>query len=144
MRKFSWLLLALPLVELYLLIKIGAKVGALTMVLWVVLSILLGAFLIRNAGVATAVLVRERLARGERPDAQMLTGFMWVIAGVLLILPGPLTDLAGLLCLLPVTRNLLVKRLQRGFVAGGSFYHRQDSSVIEGEYSRKQDDHQLR
>lgn len=148
MRNFFWVVLLLPLVELYLLIAIGSEIGALAMVLWVVLAVLLGGFFIRNAGVATALLVRDKMARGEHPDAEMLTGFMWVIAGVLLIFPGPLSDLLALVCLLPVTRKWLARRMHGGYVAGGGYARRhdesdRDSSVIEGEYSREQDDKRL-
>jgi len=145
MRKFSGLLLALPFVELYLLIKMGSQLGALTVVLWVVLSIFIGMVLIKNAGIATAFLVRERLQRGERPDAEMLTGLLWVIAGALLIFPGPLTDVLGLICVLPITRNWLAARLLRGFAAHGGFAGR-DSGVIEGEFTQRSqhDDQRLR
>jgi len=148
MRNFIWVILLLPLVELYLLITIGSQIGAMLMVLWVVLAVVLGGGLIRNAGMATALLVREKMARGEHPDAEMLTGFMWVIAGILLIFPGPLSDFLALICLLPVTRKWLARRMQGGFVAGGGYTRRheggsRDDSVIEGEYSREQDDKRL-
>lgn len=151
MRIFFWLLLLLPLIEIFLLIKVGSEVGALAMVLWIILSAIAGVFCIRMAGVATALSARERMARGERPDAAMLTGLLWVVGGVLLFIPGLLSDVLGLLCILPLSRHWLVRRMGQGGPQTdipGSYQRtyeqhepgRQHSQVIEGEFERKEKD----
>jgi UPF0716 protein FxsA len=146
MQAFFWLLL--PLLELYVLIKVGSEVGALTVVVMIILSAVAGVFCIRMAGLATALSVRERMARGEVPDDAMLTGLLWVIGGVLLFIPGFISDAVGLLCILPMTRNWLVGRMRKGRPQSDihADYHRtytresreeRETHVIEGEFERK-------
>lgn len=151
MQGFLWFFLLLPLLELYGLIKVGSEVGALGVVLWIILSAIAGIFCIRMAGVATALSVRERMARGEVPDDAMLTGLLWVIGGVLLFIPGFISDVAGVLCILPMTRYWLVRRMRRGMPQADihASYQRthtrhdaeqHEVHVIEGEYERKERD----
>lgn len=151
MQGFIWFFLLLPLLELYVLIKIGSEIGALSVVLWIILTAIAGVFCIRMAGIATALNVRERMARGEAPDDAMLTGLLWVIGGVLLFIPGFVSDFAGLLCILPVTRYWLIRRMRRGMPQGDihAEYHQtytqrrqgeREINVIEGEYERKDKD----
>lgn len=148
MRTFGWFLLLLPLLEIYLLIQVGSKIGATSMMLWILASIVAGVLCIRLAGLATALSVRERIAKGEMPDAEMLTGVLWVIGGILLIIPGLITDFAGLVCILPLTRIWLIKRMRGGLqkpsIAGtfhqhGSSSTHDEPNVIEGEFQRKGD-----
>lgn len=151
MRGFMWFLLLLPLLELYVLIQVGSEIGALSTVLWIILSAIAGVFCIRLAGVATALGVRERMAKGEVPDAAMLTGLLWVIGGVLLFIPGFISDVAGIICVLPPTRHWLIKRMRQGMPQADihasyrQTYRQHDSDehethVIEGEYERKDKD----
>src|SRR5690606_14016642 len=76
-------------------------------------SAVLGSVLLRVAGVATAWRARERLARGELPEQEMLEGLLIAVGGGLLLLPGFISDILGLLCLFPFTRRLLVGRLRQ-------------------------------
>lgn len=154
MRIFAWFLLLLPLLEIYLLIQAGAEVGALTLVLWIIVTAMLGGMCIRYAGVATALAVRERMSRGEVPNAEMLTGLLWVIAGVLLIIPGLVTDFVGFVFLLPMTKQWLIKAMYKNYQPKEFQHeqyressqhtqhsHRPDSpTVIEGEYQRRDDE----
>ncbi|MBP8185246.1 MAG: membrane protein FxsA [Pseudomonas sp.] len=113
MRVFLLLFLLFPLLELTLLIKVGGAIGVLPTLLLVVGSAVLGSVLLRVAGIATALRVRERLARGELPEQEMLEGLLIAIGGGLLLLPGFISDVFGLLCLLPFTRRLLVNKLRQ-------------------------------
>ncbi|MDM7856978.1 FxsA family protein [Thiopseudomonas acetoxidans] len=148
MRIFAWMFLLLPLVEIYLLIQVGSEVGALTLVLWIVATGILGGMCIRYAGVATAWAVRERMARGEIPDTEMLTGVLWVIAGVLLIIPGLVTDAVGFIFLLPFTKQWLIKAMHKNYrpreftrPSHTPRSKRPDRpTVIEGEYQRRDDE----
>lgn len=148
MRAFLFLLLLFPLVELAVLIKVGSVIGVLPTLLLIIGSAVLGSVLLRVAGVTTAWRARERLARGELPEQEMLEGLLIAVGGGLLLLPGFISDIFGLLCLFPFTRRLLVGKLrqraaeqalrQRAFaddLQARSGQHR--PNVIEGEYEHR-------
>ncbi len=103
----------IPLIELYLLIKIGAAVGALNTLLLVILTGAAGAYLARLQGLQTLYRVRARLQQGEMPADDLLDALIIFIAGIVLLTPGLLTDLAGLLLLFPATRFWFKKKLQQ-------------------------------
>ncbi|MGV8919627.1 MAG: FxsA family protein [Pseudomonas sp.] len=113
MRVFLFLFLLFPVLELFVLVKVGMAIGFLPTFLLVVATSMLGLFLIRVAGFATALRARESLARGELPAEQMLEGLMVAVGGGLLLLPGFISDVLGLLCLLPVTRRVLVNGIRK-------------------------------
>jgi len=94
----------IPMVELYLLIKLGAVIGAFNTLLLVILTGIAGAYLARLQGTQTMYRVRARLQQGEMPAEDMLDALLIFAAGVVLLTPGLLTDIAGLLLLLPPTR----------------------------------------
>jgi len=153
MRGFFLLFLIFPLLELFVLIRVGSSIGASTTLLLVLAGGVLGVLCIRLAGLATALKVRERMALGETPNRDMLNGLLLVIAGGLLFLPGFISDTVGLLGLLPVTRNWLIKRISRHMAqaAQRQQYYRQTTTytqygeqqetrqeqIIEGEFERK-------
>lgn len=113
MRVFLFLFVLFPVLELAVLIKVGGAIGVLPTLLLLVGSALLGGVLLRVAGVATAWRARERLARGELPEKEMLEGLMIALGGGLLVLPGFISDFIGLLLIIPVTRRLLLRALGR-------------------------------
>ena len=113
MRIFFVLFLLFPLAELYVLIKVGGSIGALATILLLVLSGIAGILLLRLAGFATAWRARERLARGELPEREMLQGLMMAIGGGLLFLPGFISDVLALVVLFPPTRNFLFRQINR-------------------------------
>jgi UPF0716 protein FxsA len=148
MRAFLFLFLLFPIIELAVLIKVGSAIGVLPTLLLVIGSAVLGSVLLRVAGVATAWRARERLARGELPEQEMLEGLLIAVGGGLLLLPGFISDVFGLLCLLPFTRRLIVGKLrqraaeqalrQRAFaddLAARSGQTR--PNVIEGEFEHR-------
>lgn len=115
--KLLVLFIAVPLVELYLLILVGQVIGALWTVLIVVLTGILGGFLAKREGLAVLRRVREKLDAGELPGDELLDGAIILVSGALLITPGMVTDFLGLLGLLPLTRKwfkrIVTKRFQR-------------------------------
>ena len=148
MRLFFLLFVVFPFIELAVLIKVGGLIGVLPTLLLLIASALLGSLLLRVAGLATAWRAREKLARGELPEQEMLEGMFIALGGGLLLLPGFISDLIGLVCLLPFSRRLLVNRLlrrleeqalrQRAFaddLAARSGQTR--PNVIEGEFERR-------
>lgn len=152
MRSALFMLLLLPVLELALLIQVGSAIGVLPTLGLIILSAVLGILLLRVAGLATAWRARERLARGELPEREMFDGLLLALGGLLLLLPGFISDLFGLLCVLPFSRHLLLGRLQRqqqeqeqaarqrafaDDLAGARDASAQRPQVIEGEYQRR-------
>ena len=105
-----------PVIEIYLLIKIGAQLGAFNTVLIVILTGLLGASLARREGIKTMTKVRESLNRGELPAEEMLDAMLIFSAGIVLLTPGFITDLTGLAILVPNARYWFKRWLRRKFV----------------------------
>ena len=95
----------IPILEIYLLIEIGSMFGALTAVTLVILTGFLGAFLARIQGLQTLSRIQESLREGRMPSGELLDALLIVIAGLVLLTPGFLTDSAGFLLLIPFTRN---------------------------------------
>ena len=95
----------IPIIEIFLLIEIGSIFGALTAVTLVILTGFLGAFLARMQGLQTLYRIQESLREGRMPSGELLDALLIVIAGLVLLTPGFLTDSAGFLLLIPPTRN---------------------------------------
>jgi len=94
----------IPVIELYLLIKLGATVGPFNTLLLVILTGAVGAYLAKLQGLEAMMRVKTRLQQGETPAEEMLDALIIFIAGIVLLTPGLLTDISGLLLLLPATR----------------------------------------
>ncbi len=105
----------IPVLEIYLLIKLGSFLGALNTVIIVILTGIIGAYLAKLEGLHTMTKVREALNRGEMPAEEMLDALLILVAGIVLLTPGFLTDIAGLLILIPQTRLLFKRWLRKKF-----------------------------
>ena len=103
----------IPIIEIYLLIEIGSMFGVLTAVTLVILTGFLGAFLARMQGLQTLYRIQESLREGRMPSGELLDALLIVIAGLVLLTPGFLTDSAGFLLLIPATRNFIKYWLRR-------------------------------
>ena len=103
----------IPIIEIYLLIEIGSMFGALTAVTLVILTGFLGAFLARMQGLQTLYRIQESLREGRMPSGELLDALLIVLAGLVLLTPGFLTDSAGFLLLIPATRNSIKYWLRR-------------------------------
>ncbi|HEY6874592.1 MAG TPA: FxsA family protein [Geobacteraceae bacterium] len=114
----------IPVIELYLLIKVGSLIGALPTVALVLSISLAGAWLVRHQGFELLRRIQSELAQGQLPAAELLDGAMVLVGGVLLLTPGFFTDFLGLLFLIPFTRTIikqiarlwLQRRLSRGTI----------------------------
>ena len=113
-----FLLIALPVAEIALLIAIGREIGLAATVALLLLTGLLGAFLARRQGLAVVRRVQSEMAAGRPPAGQLVDGALILLAGVLLIVPGVLTDALGFFCLLPAGRAVLKAWVRRRFEAG--------------------------
>ena len=99
----------LPILEMYVLIKVGGNLGALNTVLLVLLTALIGVALLRVQGFRTLMNAKNKLGMAQLPAEEMITGIFLAIGGALLLTPGFITDIFGFLCLVPLTRRILLK-----------------------------------
>ncbi|HET7315675.1 FxsA family protein [Salinisphaera sp.] len=129
-----------PIVELFLLVKIGGIIGVIPTIALVLLTAFIGSQLVRRQGLGVMNRIRSAQARGEAPALPMLDGAALLLAGLLLITPGFISDTLGFLLLIPKLRERLARMLLsrvviltpgRGPFGGG------DEDTIEGEYRRK-------
>jgi UPF0716 protein FxsA len=104
-----------PVIEIYLLIKVGYQIGALNTVLLVIATGFAGAYLARMQGLHTMYRVRASLDRGVMPTEELLDAMLIFAAGMVLLTPGFVTDAFGLLLLIPETRRWFKDFLKRKF-----------------------------
>ncbi|NNL99428.1 MAG: FxsA family protein, partial [Gammaproteobacteria bacterium] len=104
-------LIAIPLLEVYLLIEIGSRIGALSTVALIVATAVLGAFLLRQQGLSTLARVRGSVDRGELPAIELIEGVILLLTAVLLLTPGFFTDAIGFAALMPPLRRQLAQSL---------------------------------
>ena len=147
-RLLLILFLTVPVVEIYVLIKVGGLVGAIPTVFLVVFTAFLGALLLRWQGFSTLQRVQSAVARGEVPAIELLEGAVLLVSGVLLLTPGFITDITGFLGLItPVRRRLVTWFLahQGMIMDAGRPGRRAPQShgprTIEGEFWRDKDPH---
>jgi len=135
---------ALPLLELAVFIKVGAAIGALATILLLIVATIAGVKLVRERGLAILRRCRDALDRGELPAGPLFDDACLVLAGLLLILPGFLSDAVALALLVPAVRQGLFRWLSHHVDlvvrrAGAPFPRRPGGGgggppVIEGEY----------
>ena len=118
----------IPLVEIYQLIKLGQNFGAITSILLVIFTGILGAYLARMEGLRTLFRIQETMREGRMPGEELLDALLIAIAGLVLITPVFITDVAGFLLLFPFTRMLAKNWLKERMSAKSTF--RDDDDVI--------------
>ncbi len=113
-----------PAAELYLLIQVGTLIGAVSTLLLVLLTALAGANLARLQGMQTLYRIRRELSEGIMPAVELFNGVLILIAGILLLTPGFMTDILGFLMLVPRTRiffrRILQARVERWMSRGNT------------------------
>ena len=103
--KLLALFVTIPLLEIVVLLEVGARLGTLTTILILVGTAVGGATLAHREGLKTLWRLQEKMAHGIMPEEELLDGLLILIAGVLLLTPGLLTDAMGVLLLMPVSRQ---------------------------------------
>ena len=106
-KKLLLLFVIVPAVELYLLIQIGDLVGFWPTIGLIVFTGVIGSALAKQEGIATLNRIQSRLRTGQLPGNELIDGALLLVAGAFLVTPGILTDLTGLLLLIPMTRKIL-------------------------------------
>lgn len=135
MPRLGLVLLLVPFLEFYVLVEVGARIGAFNAVLLVILFAMAGVWLARTQGMGTLARIQQSLAQGVLPADDMLDGLFLLLAGILMVFPGFVSDVFGILLLLPPVRRLAAHLLRRhmnatmqaqgraGDRAGGSSVH---------------------
>ena len=103
----------MPIIELAVLLKLHEVVGLVNTLAIVIVTGFVGAFLARAQGIMVLAQIRRDLAEGRMPAPRLMDGVMILIAGVLLITPGLITDTAGFLLLIPAVRAIIRARLRQ-------------------------------
>ena len=152
-----------PTIELSVLIKVGEVIGTFSTIALCLLTAVVGASLVRSEGLSTLMQAQKKMAKGEAPESEIVQGMMLAMAGVLLVIPGFVTDFIGLLLLTPVTRApfaaFMLKRMKLKMATKGGFsqgtfggfsqnqnnpfgqnsYDDQKGNTFDGDYEHKVD-----
>lgn len=115
-RLLFALFIIVPIIEITVLMQVGALIGPWPTVAIVIISAWLGAKYVRQQGLATLQSVQTKMAQGEMPSGEIVTGLMLLVAGVLLVTPGFVTDILGLSLLVPSIRQTIAKTVQNHIV----------------------------
>ena len=121
------MIIFVPIIEIYLFIKIGSQIGAISTILLIFFTAILGIFYARYEGFNTLRSAINQLLKNEVPLYEIISGAALAVAALLLILPGFLTDFIGLLIIFPPTRKLFFKKIT-------SNYSQKKKNFIDGEY----------
>ena len=130
------LIIGIPLLEIYLFIKIGSQIGAFNTVLLILTSAVIGVAYARYEGFNTLKSGIGQLVKNEMPVYEIISGATLAFAAFLLILPGFATDVVGILLVIPFTRKILLSR----FVKTNINKNRKKNNYIEGDYEDISDD----
>ena len=104
-------IIGIPLIEIYLMIKVGGFIGAINTIFLIFLTAVLGIFFARLEGFRTLRSGFQQLVKNEIPIYEIISGAALAFAALLLIIPGFLTDVIGFLLIIPFTRNLFIKNI---------------------------------
>jgi UPF0716 protein FxsA len=127
----------LPMIELYLLIMLGARIGPMPTIGLIVLTGILGATLARQQGLSTLAKIQNELRQGRAPTQELAEGAMILVGGLVLLTPGILTDIFGFAMLVPGIRKSLAKQFKVRFPKG---FTSTSTGSQAGSKSRRDDD----
>ena len=138
MRNFFLFLIIFPFIEIYTLIVIGGSIGAFNTMLWIFFSGIMGLYLLRNQGLKTLLDIQSKKSVFEPTADNFLKTIFTPIGGFFLLIPGFITDVIGILVLLPITRifilGLLFSYLRP--IGQGTGTNKNNGDWIEGEYRK--------
>ena len=140
MNALLILIISIPIIEIYLFIKIGSQIGALTTISLIFITAFVGVIYARYEGFNTLKSGMSQLIKNELPIYEIISGAALAFAALLLILPGFATDLLGLLIIFPPTRKLFLKKVSKNYsekVKEKQDFIDGESEDIEGDNDRK-------
>ena len=123
-------IILIPIIEIYLLIKIGSQIGAISTILLIFITAIVGIYYAKYEGLNTLKSGFFQLSKNKAPTFEMLSGAAIALAALLLIIPGFFTDIIGFLLIFPITRKLLINFLSKKFSHSKS----QNNNFIDGEF----------
>ena len=130
------LIILIPILEIYLFIKIGSQIGAFTTISLIFLTAIIGVYYARYEGLNTLKSGVSQLYKNQMPLFELMSGAALAVAAILLIFPGFATDLLGFLIIFPLTRKIIFRLFAQN---KKSEVHVKDD-LIEGEYEDKDND----
>ena len=137
MNTFFLILLGLPALEIFLMIKIGGEIGALNTVALIFLTAIVGVYFARIQGIQTIRSGLLNLYQNKTPIFELISGASIAFSAILLIIPGFFTDVVGFLLLIPLTRKLLFRIIFRN---SQKIKEEENAETIEGEIVNKEKD----
>ena len=126
MNSLIFIIIGIPVIEIYLFIKIGAKIGAVSTILLIISTALIGLIYVRYEGFNTLRSAMSQLIKNEIPIFEIISGAALVIGAFLLLIPGFLTDTLGFLLIFPITRKIIFKKV--------STKYKEKNKYIDGDY----------
>ncbi|MBC8304843.1 MAG: FxsA family protein [Pelagibacterales bacterium] len=127
MNSLILIILSIPIIEIYLFIKIGSQIGAFNTISLIFITAIIGIYYARYEGLNTLRSALSQIIKNEMPIYEIISGAALAIAALLMILPGFLTDLIGIIIIFPWTRKLLFKNIKLK-------KNQNKKNFIEGEY----------
>jgi len=136
MNSIFLAIIVIPVLEIYLLIKIGSQIGAITTILLIFTTAIIGIYYAKYEGLNTLRSGFSQLSRNETPAYEVISGAAIAFAAILLIIPGFLTDLLGFLLIFPITRKIIFGNFTK------KFKRKRDvkNNFIDGEFEDIEDD----
>ena len=130
-------IIGIPLIEIYLMIKIGGIIGAFNTIFLIFFTAIAGIFFVRLAGLSALKSGFNQLIKNEMPIYEIISGAALAFAALLLIIPGFLTDVVGFLLIIPFTRKLFINSISSKFKKKNIY---KNENIIEGNYEEDKDD----
>ncbi|HBY56548.1 MAG TPA: membrane protein FxsA [Candidatus Atribacteria bacterium] len=126
--KLLMTFIIVPVVELYILIEVGKRIGSLPIIGIIILTGILGAYLVKGQGFMILKKIQNDLNEGILPGDSLIQGVIILAGGILLLTPGFITDIIGFIFLIPFSRMVVKKYLLKwlkGKIKEGNFYYRE-------------------
>ena len=130
-------IIGIPLIEIYLMIKIGGVIGAINTIFLIFFTAITGVYFARLAGLNAIRSGFNQLIKNEIPIYEIISGAALAFAALLLIIPGFLTDLIGFLLIIPVTRKFFISFISSKFKNKKTY---DNGDIIEGNIDEKQEE----
>jgi UPF0716 protein FxsA len=132
-------ILLVPIIEIYLLIKIGSQIGAITTILLIFTTAIVGVYYAKYEGINTLKSGFAQISKNEVPTYEMISGAAIALAAILLIIPGFATDVIGFLIIFPITRKLIFSKFITKLKFNKNKYERK-KDFIDGEFEDIEND----
>ena len=129
------LLIGIPTIEIYLMIKVGGVIGALNTILLIFFTAVTGVYFAKLAGLKTLQSGLSQIVKNEMPIYEIISGAALAFAALLLIIPGFLTDIVGFLLIIPITRKFFIKSVSLKFKKKEN-----EENIIEGSIEEENEE----